>query len=686
MLRLGLPRHELRFYKDKGIVYCPDFIIYDFFEDEYQDFWNEISNHRRDYLYTDGIKVIKVGMLRAYFEWFKGWLGFENHCHPSRVELTLAKIAYAGYLKGFHSQTLQKIQPPLISKQFIDLVSKPKNNASSETLQHLLISYYKNHSEDFPPLEPGDYTNYQFGQIFLKEGLYSFLPSLDLQNDSFIKRAIDLILDSGKKLTPVKYTIRSKFAAYYAAALIEQEEDNELFNIKAYQEALKWDPTVEKKFKKQFIQFYFTDPSALAKAFELINEVALSLDPDDQAEAITYISENIDFPEQLEHLQNYPELRKKVALFYVMEAKRERDKWFQFLTGNKMLPFLTHALNLEPMILEHQNPAPEIKIMKEEWTIHLFATAIIEARFQDAENLYEKNPGYKFNKKDLANLVHYYDRELSTHRKKLITALSHQNTEQAQTIAQKQIELAKKRTRIYPQDVAQHYKANLDYAHTLLKIDEIRHPEVATSDLSLLREAQNYLVECRLQDDQRSLQKNKIEIFNQILLRKIDCLIIKLGVPIGCDNWEERRVFATEHQTEIDELKNALSTYIQLNSPAIKTEEMRIAVARAHYLLADTMLYFEERKQDALPHFKRTVELVPKNPYYRIHYYSLVNDDSRREKAKNEIDSMGHIHLTTYYGHMEERWNAERILAKGFNIHAPQVNGESSFLQALGLA
>ena len=108
MLRLRLARHFIEEYQERGIVHRPDFLLYDFDEDEYQTFWQEIASSPRQRLYTDGIDVFQVSWFRTLFESFKGWLGFEDHCHPSRVEMTLGKIAYAGYVKGFKAPALPK--------------------------------------------------------------------------------------------------------------------------------------------------------------------------------------------------------------------------------------------------------------------------------------------------------------------------------------------------------------------------------------------------------------------------------------------------------------------------------------------------------------------------------------------------------------------------------------------------
>ncbi len=673
MLRLGLSKHEIKLRKKSGTVYYPDFIVYDFFEDEYQHFWNELSQHPRECLYTDGINVTKVGKLRVLFERVRGWLGFDNHCSASKVEMTCAKIAYAGYLKGFYSKTLNAISPPIISHGFINLVNTIKNRENSTTLQHLLVSHYKNHSEDVPPLASTNPENYPFGQVFVNEALHTLLPTIDPQNDALINRAIHYLLNTAQN--PVQsHAIPSKFASHYAYALMKREQRNPPLNHKVCHEALIWDPEVDTKFKPLFIEFYFIqitkDPAALNKALKLIEALASSANTEEHAAAIKYIKDNFDVSEQLTHLKNYPALRMKVAQFYLTEAQKERDKWSisKIFMGNQMLPLLTHAVSLEPKVLEQDNTMHAM-VMKEEWGLFQFSSAIKEKRFQDAEALYMQNPCYQFNKNDLDLLVKYYDAELVSNKKIITTELAHKNTQQAQEASEKQIVLAKKRTHLQPQDASRLFRAILDGAETLITIDEILHPDLAQADLEQLDRAQNYLNECKLNPDQKDLNKIKISIFNQLVQRKIDCLIIKLGVPLRCEYWEERRKFAEQHQIEITALKKNLKTFIELNKPMEKQDEMRAPMAKAYYLLADTMLYFEEKKADAKPLFKKATELMPKNPYYRAHYYTLVEDEKQNDAAITEINNVGWLHLTNYNDHMKERWNAEKIMSKGFNVH-----------------
>lgn len=689
MLRLKLSKHEVKLRKKNGTIYYPDFIVYDFFEDEYQHFWNELSQHPQVYLYTDGINVTRVGSLRFLFERFKGWLGFDNHCSASKVEMTCAKIAYAGYLKGFHSKTLNSLTPAIISPRFINLVNSAKTNENSASLQHLLVSHYQNHSEEFRPLRSSTPANYPFGQVFVNEALHTLLPTIDPQEDALINRAINHLLNTAQSPLQSPYVIPSKFASHYANALMEREQQNTHLNQEVCQEALAWDPAVEAKFKTRFIELYFIqetkDPAALNKALKLIAALASSANTEEHALAITYIKDNFDLAAQLPHLKSYPLLRMKVAQSYLAEAQKERDKSSisKIFTGNKMLPLLAHAVHLEPNVLEQDN-TPHAQVMREEWTLFQFSTAIKKKHFHDAETLYEQNPSYKFNKNDLDLLVKYYDAELESNKKILARELAHKNTQQAQDAAEKQITLAKKRTQIQPQDVSRLFRAILDCAETLVSIDEILHPDSAQADLEQLDRAQNHLNECKLNPDQKDLNKLKINIFNQLVQRKIDCLIIKLGVPISCEYWAERRAFAEQHQLEIDALKKSLKTFIELNKSMEKQDETRASLAKAYYSLADTLLYFEEKKEEAIPLFKKATELMPKNPYYRAHYYAQIANQQQKDAALAEIDKVGYLHLTKYNYHMQERWNAEKIMTQGFNIHILPTETPGFFQRTFG--
>lgn len=176
------------------MIYLPDFMIYDINAEEYQSFWNGLKNHPIGQLYTDGVHVYKANWFVQLVQQIKGWFGFENRCDPHKVELTLAKIAYQGYLKGFNSQ---KLPVQLMSTAFQNLIHSNRTNQHSATLQNLIMSYYITHSDSFPVhVEQA----YPFGRSLVEEGFYALFPQLDPQDSTFILQTVEQMTQEGHTL------------------------------------------------------------------------------------------------------------------------------------------------------------------------------------------------------------------------------------------------------------------------------------------------------------------------------------------------------------------------------------------------------------------------------------------------------------------------------------------------------
>ncbi|HHF7366906.1 TPA: hypothetical protein ACPSKY_002028 [Legionella bozemanae] len=672
MLRLRLARHFAELYQEKGTVHLPDFLIYDFDKHEYQIFWREIASSPRQRLYTDGIDVFRVSWFRTLFESFKGWLGFENHCHPNRIEMTLGKIAYAGYLKGFKSKELtQSTDGFPISPNFIYLTHLPRTNQTSNELQRLLVNYFMTHSHAFPELNESIHRNYPFGQAFIRESLAYLLPSIDPQDSETINAAIQQINYYNQPVSKIHCFKSSPFAEAYAQFLASQQR---------FYEALEWSLEVKKKFREEFINFYLdqeTDPQALTNAVELINALFLSTNQEDQQKAVDYIKNYLTYEGQTVYLTSYPELRIQVAKSYLEDAKKEKSRWriTQLFIGNQTIEYLAQAVRLAPQILDQDNSMHDI-MMREEWTLYQFDLAIEGHHFQDADVLYTNSPNLNFNKYKLERLREYYCTQFDTNTSQIKEALLYKKTKAAMQMAEEQIELAKKIVGIQPHDSLVK-EATLSYAVTLLAIDELEHP-VKESDRTQLSKAQQRLSEYLFLSNNTAL----MEVYNKLLLRKIDCLIAQLGVPIDYNERLSARVdFIKVHINEIEELKKELKTFITLNEP--KSKEMRQILAKIYYLLADTLVYFEEKKQEAIPYFKKAKELMPENLYYNLRYLELIEDE-RRHGVREKIGAIGHLHGTRYRYYMDERWSEDKIMSNGFDIHA--VLPDDSFISTLGRA
>ncbi|MCL9685271.1 hypothetical protein [Legionella maioricensis] len=669
MLRLRLGGRLTRHYKAEGLVYLPDFMIYTIDEREYKAFWHGIKSHPQNRLYTDGLQVYRVNWLQSLFQLFKGWLGFDNHCDPNKVEMTLAKIAYYGYLRGFHPVEFEEYAPSIISDRFKALISSERNNQNSAELQQLLMSYYLTHSPNFPALNQPILQAYPFGHTLVNEQLYTLVPSIDPQDAEIISQSIRGMYYQNTSAHSSDCFELSPFAEAYAAHLVGERRFNE---------ALIWSERVKINFKEQFIVFYISqryhDPEALQKAIELIALLFRSLNESEQSRAVNYIRQNFNIEEQLYYLQSHPELRAKVADAYLEEAKTEKNRFTitKFILGDKVIPLLAHAVRLEPHILDRDSSMQDI-LMKEEWTTYQFNEAIKDKRFHEAKELYKKHPHFKFDKNKLLELRNYFVSEIESKTASIKTALEKEDLHLAEKTALQLVIIAKLIARITPQDNPL-LAVTVEYALTLFNIDKILHPEVKNADLKRLNKAQEVLNQLNLLNAFPASRS----ALNKVLLRKINCLIEKVRVPVTFDDsWELRSDFVKEHKAEIDALKNNLQTFIALNEKN-RSKEFRPILGKMHYLLGDVIYYFTRNKQDALPHFEKASEVMSENPYYRLRYFEITEDE-RRHDVVNEIEEMGYLQHSKYRDWMTERWHDEQFMSEGMDIHNISAQDQGIF-------
>lgn len=673
MLRLRLGKYFLNRCKERGIVYLPDFICYDMDEIEYQTFWHEINGHPKGQLYTDGIQVIRVSWLRSLFETFKGWLGFENHCQENKVEMTLAKVAYHGYLRGFHPKTFQQVNPPLISERFRSLINAERTNSNSASLQQLLMSYFITHSASIFSLNVPVKHAYPFGQVFIQEQCYQLVPSIDPQESGVISDAIWGMHHNLLDAESMDYFKSSRFADSYADYLVGQYK---------YKEALQWSELIKLTYKDQYINYYLsqrkTDSQALTYAMELIF-LSFSSHEADQAKAIHYIKANYNDTEQLFYTEPYPELRKKVAQSYLSDAKTEKSRYAitKLFIGNKVIPLLAHAVRLVPDILAQDNSMQEI-VLREEWFIYLFSEAIRDQRFSEAKALFEAHPDFKFDKNHLMNLRTYYLEEINSKKIAIKASLEQGNCSLAEDTAREVLSIAKKAALITPQDNLI-ISATIDYAATLLAVDKILQPESKNANLEKLNEAQRLLNCCFMANTPRHK-----ELYNELLLRKIDCLMEQIKVPIDFnDSFTTRTEFVPTIQPQLDLFHQNLNAFITLNEQN-KTLAIRQILGKILYLKGDAIHFFTRNKQDAVPYFKKAAEIMPENPYYRLRHYELANDE-RRHNVRTEIEEIRFLNGSHYDMWSEERWNEERCMSEGFDIHNIPAENRSVLSTITGL-
>lgn len=659
MLHLKVNGHAIRNHMDEGIVYLPDFIVYDMDETDYRQFWQAIHQHPRAQLYTDGVQVYQVSWLQSIFQRFKGWLGFENHCHPKKVEMTLAKIAYFGYLRGYKSDEFTQLNPPVLSGQFKDLALKTRSDQTTEVLQSRLLGYFHTYSTQIVPYLRNRIVNHRFGDAFLNNALEYLIPSLDPQNTVLINSTTTALEGSFLEPDQHNYFKGSRFAEAYAYFLA---------NNRQYGQAVKWSESVVPDFKRGFIDYYYNkgDQNSLAKCIDLIEELSNSLSPEEREDSISILRDNFSYEEQLYYLENKPKLKEKLAASYLEDAKSEkaRSRLSKFLTGTNLLQLLGHAVNLYPGILDEDTLMND-PTMKAEWVIYQFNEAIKHENFDRAVELYEQHPDFKFNRQDLDVLQDYYRSELEAVEKNIKTHLSKSTIQQGTELAEKALHIAKQIAQLSPGDNPLPSTINT-YVKTLLEVEKIEHPEVKDANLPQLAKLLGFIRDNTLFEESDALKNTA----NEVRLRAIDCLVEKVKVSSIFTNSS-----ATSREETLKEIEKPLKlllvnlTAFEKRNKDTKSKDTKLALGRVYYLHADIHEFFYRDKDAALPLFQKAHETVPANLYYKLKYLELTESEERHE-VRERIANIGFLQEQYYQNWLEERWADEIIMSEGFNIHA----------------
>ncbi|CAM2923060.1 hypothetical protein [Legionella worsleiensis] len=652
MLHINARIHETSRYQDNGIVYRPDFIIYDMDLNQYRRFWDKIKKHPKNQLYTDGIHVRPVNWLQSLFQSFKGWLGFENHCQADKVELALAKIAYSGYLKNIHQEYPLHSNPPIISAQFEKLINSPRTNECSAQLQKMLMDYYAN---DFIKQPVGLTPYVAFGQTFNEQNLEYLLPTVDPQDEVVITKAIQSM--NYKYRPDLAQRLKdSRFNSVYARHLVQRNE---------FQHALCWDEDIKYVFPEEYIIYFIYHKkvigNALKWAIDLMVCIFVSSDREKQMELITYIKKNLTLAEQLHHMPPHSELTQNLAQSYLEDAKKEHNKYSlnKLIFGSQAIPLLTHATGLVPDILDKDHSLQNITLINL-WRNHQLDQAIKDGNFGIAKVLFESHQDTVFDTNNLYALKQAYLLEYTKNQSLAQKELLQKNYPQVIQVAKRNIQLSKQIARITPEDNPL-MTSVIDYVNWILKIDKKEHPEAKDAALATLEEAQNLLKKHRLMNN----SPNCLHTVNQLLLRKIECLMEHIKVPSNF--LSIRKEILPQITKPLEQLHINLDTFIKLNE-SNPTNEIKPVLGKIYYIKGDVLHFYNNDLKNALSFFKRAADIMPKNSYYRLRYFELTQDD-RRHKVRDEIKQTSAL----YSGWLEERWNHKRFMSDNFDIHVPQT-------------
>lgn len=186
-MKFNLPDDNARQRVKKNWQMYPDVFDYSFSRDDYASYWASIKQSNNPYWMVDGMRPVKVGAARYYWEYVTGnllsWFGFENHCEPQKVRMAVMKVLYFGYLNGFNADLNTGFLDDLeIDKSYLRDCKKPRSSDYSLSLQASLVQKYKQLKLSELP------NDYYFGSTYARYDEFQALANLDPQLVDGLKR------------------------------------------------------------------------------------------------------------------------------------------------------------------------------------------------------------------------------------------------------------------------------------------------------------------------------------------------------------------------------------------------------------------------------------------------------------------------------------------------------------------
>lgn len=651
MLHTRLAAEKLRLFKKKSLSYLPDCIVYDANKSDYLAFWRDLIDAPSKYLYTDGIQVYKVNWFQAKFQAIKGFFGFENNCQPEKIELTLAKIMYYGYIKGFNTDLdLDTFPRTIMSQEFITNCKLRRNNKTSASLQNALMRYYTIHSSAITRLEiPLEH----FGQLFLAHKMYPFIPKIDPQSDILIDAVFERLEIEQIILDHTTNSLEHYLGSTQELCTFTKKYANYLVAKNQLTLAAQWSHEVIFLYPKKYIAHYLYENTQYAVG--LINKLYASDSASAKQDSLIILKKNYEILET--YLSDYPLLNKALAQSYLDDALNEHKQFTitKLLLGNNTKLYLHRINSLNPDVLK--NAPSEYYVLKKLWYKDIFNEAIQQKRWSEAKAIYENNSHYEFDNKSVQELCNkYYKIEYNSLANKISNALDDKQTALAEVLAEKRLEIAKQIEKIEPKEKLLD-RAHYEHFETLLKLEIIKNPEAKNAAIPVLDALVKGIKEC---DDH-------LKLLNKVLLRKIDCWLQKVQVFLTYStDVYSRRDWLKEHKQDIKSLISSLQEFILANKEA-PSEDVKPILAKIYYLKGDAQHYFQGNKQAAIDGIKNASSIMPANIYYKLRHYQLTNDSRRHEEWANL--NKNPTLAQEYNLWFEERWCKKKIMAPGFDVH-----------------
>ncbi|MGQ3887905.1 hypothetical protein ACQUW5_02590 [Legionella sp. CNM-1927-20] len=653
-------------YYKNALGYYPDMLVYQHNAKQYAQHWQRLIQAK--YIYTNGYDLKPVGFFRYAFESFKGALGFNNHCEPQKVQLSLCKFAYYGYLNNYSQNYLQK---PLalyqIPEEYLELVKKPREAATSKALQNLLIHYYRISANSLPQLPNLTVTSYYaFGECFKFIEQWAEIPRLDPQSPNLIKTTLNK-LEHELAIKNYSFFPDSHYAKLTAQSYLDRAKDKKnsyLYHWSWFsnarqqahyylQQAMFFNPNIINQNLTLYID-YFLERQELEQAFNLINQLQ------DLKQATNYIILNYKITEQLAFIKPNSPLAKELAQYYLQKN-----------TINELQ--LAAQLDLD---LAQTDP------------LDIFHLYIAEKQYDKAYELWLTNQDkYNFNSNDLTKLANYFDSLGEQAYEKGREYRKTSQWEDASLAYQQSLEAKEKAFKVNPlKERQEQYFIHMRlYAQLLIDADLNQH-KPAQSNITEIEKAIKLLDRCDSKAVSQEEQQRQNHALVKGLMRQVDYLVHLVSVPGPYDIDHQTRIqHKTKHQAHFDSALNALHRITGLLKGTRNPQQKRL-LGKAYFLLGD-IAYFFNLNSSYPEHFKKAMDTVPHNPFYILRCSEIFATDREEELRARALPLLKQLGFTAIdYLHWDaERWEEENNkTSKIKDIHSLDLVSESSFTLRLG--
>jgi hypothetical protein len=594
-LLFRLPKYLLGY-----LVYYPDIIPFQHSNTQYSQHWSTLTTSK--YIYTNGYIIEPTNWFMYAFQSFKGWFGFDNHCQKEKIQFSLEKLVYYGYLQGYDQSVVRQMHYYPLPADYLDLVDtnvQAKNPITTNTLQHRLIRDYNTlvapYTSDYL------YASYAFGQTLNELNLPEEIPFLDPQDEKVVENAISVLepvesynlnslqnhIDSPKYEFPKPSFYSQKMAEHYIK-VAKTEKGKLLYGVNfissakpkaqlLLKQARKIDPVAYNSELNLYIEHHL-EHNEFNEAFNLINQL------EDLDKALKYLLEKFTAQHRIYLVKQDTPLALKLAQHILQE--------------NNTVQNITLAAFYDSRLIEH-NPDK------------VFVLLVETKKYDEAYALFEKHHKImQFPAPQIKILAKHFDDVGETLYEQGADERANKLWSKAEKNYLNSLYAKKKAATLLPDAYMEVYYIHRRlYAQVLIDADA----ESANGQLEVINKAIRLLDGCFPKTDEEKKRHQKA--LAKGLMSQVAYLStkIKVGVTYDCDSDEQKR-HNEAHQANFAQIRSSLLRVIDLLTTTDESEQ-KLVLAKAHFILADMILFFN-LGEEYRTHFKKAAQLAPGNPIY----------------------------------------------------------------------